>query len=269
MASNSSQFVGDIPEHYDAALGPNIFLGHAEDIVSRAAKLPASQTLELAAGTGIVSRLLRDALPPTTTLTVTDLNPPMLAVAARKFRPDELVRFQTADAMQLPFDDHAFDLVVCQFGVMFFSDKPASFRETRRVLRNGGCYLLSAWGTLADNPFARIAHEAVLECFPNNPPGFYQTPFSYADAQTALGDLRAAGFSSVIHEIVRLTRAVQDLQAFARGLVFGNPLIDEIRQRGGVHPDDVASNIERRLRAAWGAEPVTMPLLAHIYCATA
>jgi SAM-dependent methyltransferase len=78
--------------------------------------------LELAAGTGIVTRRLRDLLPREARLVATDLKPPMLEVARGKFRPDETVEFQPADATALPFPNASFDSVVCQFGVMFFPD---------------------------------------------------------------------------------------------------------------------------------------------------
>jgi SAM-dependent methyltransferase len=76
--------------------------------------------LETGAGTGIVTRRLRDLLPATAWLIATDLNPPMLDIARKKFRADEPIEFEHADAMALPFADGSFDAVVCQFGVMFF-----------------------------------------------------------------------------------------------------------------------------------------------------
>jgi len=80
--------------------------------------------LETAAGTGIVTRKLRDALAKDARLTATDLNPPMLEVARAKFRAGEQVEFQPADATALPFADGSFDAVMCQFGIMFFRTRP-------------------------------------------------------------------------------------------------------------------------------------------------
>lgn len=267
MSTAASQFVGDIPVFYDRNLGPNIFEGYAADIARRAVALSPANVLELAAGTGIVSRKLRDALPAAVKLTITDLNAPMLDVARGKFRAGENVDFSTADAMSLPFPDGAFDLIVCQFGVMFFPDKVASFREALRVLRPGGAYLFNTWGTWTENPFAQITHRLVEETFPDNPPGFYRVPFSYADGPAGIADLKAAGFSSATHEAVPLTRNVTDLNAFAQGLVRGNPMIDEINKRPGADAAKLAATLESRLRAAWGAEPATMPLNANIFLA--
>ena len=116
MTGESSGYVGSIPQHYDRNLGPLLFTEYAADIAHRVARLNPRRVLETAAGTGIVTRALRDALPATASLTATDLNAPMLDIAATKFRPGEAVEFRAADAMALPFDDASFDAIVCQFG---------------------------------------------------------------------------------------------------------------------------------------------------------
>lgn len=265
MNNTASQFVGDIPKNYDNGLGPNIFHDYAEDLARRAGASEAGSVLELAAGTGIVSRKLRDALAPATRLVVTDLNSPMLEVARGKFRDDEGVEFNPADAMALPFGDLEFDLIVCQFGVMFFPDKIASYREAARVLRPGGRYIFNTWGSMAANPFSEVAHDATARFFPDNPPGFYRVPFSYSDPEIVKADLRAAGWVDVEHDTVPLRKTVTDLDGFARGIVFGNPLIDEIKQRGGVDAGDVMAAIIEAFQDRLGPEPITIPLEATVF----
>ena len=176
--SNDASFVGNIPEHYDRGLGPIIFVDYATDIARREAACNPGRVLEIAAGTGIVTRQLRDQLPAQVRLTATDLNPPMLEVARAKFRPDEDVDFRPADAAALPFPDHSFDAVVCQFGVMFFPEKDKSYREIHRVLATGGRYLFNVWDSHRYNDFGRIVHEVVGSFFPGDPPQFYKVPFS-------------------------------------------------------------------------------------------
>jgi ubiquinone/menaquinone biosynthesis C-methylase UbiE len=265
VTTEASQFVGDIPETYDRCLGPIIFEDYARDLARRAAAMRPARVLELAAGTGVASRKLRDVLPKETHLTVTDLNAPMLEVARAKFNSDENVAFVTADAMQLDFPDNEFDLIVCQFGVMFFPDKVAAFREAHRVLRSGGAYIFNTWRPLTENPFANIADDATAQFFPDDPPQFYKAPFSYPEPETVCADVSAAGFVKIEHDAVNLTKPVTDWRHFAHGLVYGNPLIDEIRRRGGVDADEVMRAIEAELRARHGAEPTSMPLRATVF----
>lgn len=145
MTAETARFVGDIPAQYARGLGPVIFEDYAADIARRTAVNAPRAVLETAAGTGIVTRKLRDALGADALLTATDLNEPMLDVARQKFRAGEQVTFQAVDAMALPFPDNAYDAIVCQFGLMFFPDKDAAHREARRVLKEGGRYLFSVW----------------------------------------------------------------------------------------------------------------------------
>jgi ubiquinone/menaquinone biosynthesis C-methylase UbiE len=141
MTGDAAGYIGSIPEHYDRNLGPLLFIDYAADISDRVAACSPARVLETAAGTGIVTRQLRDRLPAGVHLTAIDLNPPMLEIARTKFQASEEVEFRPADATALPFADSSFDAVACQFGVMFFPDKNKSYREVYRVLAAGGHYL--------------------------------------------------------------------------------------------------------------------------------
>ena len=158
MSDETTGFVGSIPEHYDRALGPIFFTDYAEHTARLVAGYAPSRVLETGAGTGIVTRRLRDLLPATTMLIATDLNPPMLDVAQKKFRSGQPIEFRQADAMALPFADGSFDAVVCQFSAQFFPDKEKSYREAYRVLVRGGRYVFSVWDG-GYNRHARIADE--------------------------------------------------------------------------------------------------------------
>ena len=260
MDNNAAEFVGSIPEQYDRGLGPVIFVDCATDIARRVAAGHPARVLETAAGTGIVTRALRDALPAGAQLTATDLNPPMLEVARRKFAAAEAVQFQPADAQALPFADASFDAVVCQFGVMFFPDKDKAYREVRRVLTPGGQFLFNVWDGFDNNPFGQIAYDVISRIFPAEPPQFYKVPFSYP-FEPAKDSLVAAGFTDVTGTVLKFDKAIPDLDAFARGMVYGNPVVDQIRARGRVDPDQVVKDLIDAFRAAFG-EPAQMPLQA-------
>ncbi len=266
--SNDASFIGNIPEHYDRGLGPVIFADYAADIARRAAACNPARVLETAAGTGIVTRRLRDLLPAGASLTATDLNPPMLEVAQTKFRPDEHVNFRPADATALPFPDGSFDAVVCQFGVMFFPEKDKAYREVDRVLAPGGHYLFSVWDAHRYNPFGRIAHEVAGSFFPSDPPQFYRVPFSYCQIDPIKESLMDAGFTGIEIAVLGLEKEIPDTARFATGVVCGNPLIDQIRARGGVDPDRVVEAVTQALRAELGPGPARMTLQAIIFSAT-
>lgn len=265
MSEQSSQFIGSIPENYDRGLGPHIFHDYAEDLARRAADIGPTDVLEIASGTGIVTRKLRDYLPSAARLVATDLNPPMLDVAQEKFDQGEKVEFKPADAVALPFEDSTFDLIVCQFGVMFFPNKPRAFSEAKRVLRSGGRYLFNVWGSLMENPYAEITQNVVTQFFPDDPPGFYKVPFGYSDQSIVLSDMEAGGLKDLRCETITLNKEVADWELFAHGIVFGNPIIDEINSRNGVQAEEIEQAILSALRDRFDQEPTIMPLLATVY----
>jgi SAM-dependent methyltransferase len=189
----------------------------------------------------------------------------MLEVARAKFGLGEQVEFQPADATVLPFPEGAFDAVVCQFGLMFFPDRPVSCCEARRVLAPGGRYVFSVWDSHRHNPFGRIAYEAVATFFPADPPQFYRVPFSCHEIDPIKEWLIEAGFADIRMAVVRLEKEIPEAAAFARGIVHGNPLIDQIRARGGVDPDRVVDAVTAALHLEFGADPGRMPLQAIVF----
>ncbi len=116
MTGRDTVFAGSIPAIYDRCMVPLIFAPYAALVAERAKAFGPKRILETAAGTGVVTEALHRALPDAE-IVATDLNPPMLEQAARRVSAGT-VHFHHADALDLPFDDGSFDLVVCQFGVM-------------------------------------------------------------------------------------------------------------------------------------------------------
>lgn len=260
MDDNASRFVGSIPENYDTGLGPHIFEPYARDLASRIAALAPETVLELAAGTGIVSRRIRDALPVASRLTITDLNQPMLEVARAKFNADELVEFEAVDACRLPYADMGFDLVASQFGVMFFPDKAAHFAEVHRVLKPGGSYVFNVWGPWTDNPFAELTYEMTEALYPDDPPAFYKVPFGYHDVSEIERALSSGGFADVRVENVRCSSPIASVVNFSRGLIFGNPVSAEIVERGG-DCEEIRQVLEQNLRDQLGGQLDLMALV--------
>jgi SAM-dependent methyltransferase len=227
--TNDAAFSGSIPAIYDQYLGPLLFTAYGEELANRIAALAPGRILETAAGTGIVTELVRRAVPDAE-LVETDLKPSMLDVAAKRIGSE--TDLFVANAQQLPFADQSFDCVYCQFGIMFFPDKVQGNREAHRVLRDGGTYVLAIWDSLDRNPVSRAVADAAARLNPADPPAFLtRGPFSYTDHDRVITDLHDGGFDDVSIEAVERTSRV-DAEAAAKGLVMGSPLRLELEERG-------------------------------------
>lgn len=264
MQATDTVFAGSIPELYDRCLGPFLFEPYADDLAARAVALRPRRILETAAGTGIVTAALAAALPQAE-IVATDLNADMLRVAEAKLGSAR-VAFAPADAQSLPFPDGSFDLVVCQFGAMFFPDRVAAYREARRVLAPGGVFLFNVWDRLEANPASQAVAEAVAALFPDDPPSFLnRVPFGYHDKAAVEADLRAAGFARVEVETVA-KRSRGSAGEVAPGLCQGSPLRAEIEARA---PDrlEEASQAALACLVSRHGDPVDAAMSAHVFTA--
>ena len=268
MAETHAQFTGSIPELYDRHLGPVIFEPYALDLARRVAARATGPVLETACGTGILTRQLRTQLPPSIHLTATDLNQPMIDYARAKLGESAQVAWQQADAAALPFPTASFAAVACQFGLMFVPDKPAAFREARRVLKDGGVFAFNVWDSLAHNPYARITHETIGKFFPNNPPTFFQVPFGFYDFDVLRNLLTAHGFDQIEIAQVQLEAHSSSAESLAVGFVKGSPVSNAIQERGGSF-DDIVAAVAAALAHEGGDRPFRSTMQAVIVTARA
>jgi SAM-dependent methyltransferase len=224
--------------------------------------------LELAAGTGVVTRALASALPPDVSIVATDLNQAMLDHAASMGTSRPVV-WRQADAMELPFPDGAFDAVVCQFGVMFFPDKARAFAEARRVLRPGGAFVFNVWGALDENEFADVITTALASVFPADPPRFYaRVPYAYFDHGVIARDLAGGGFSATPgFEIVEARSRAASARDAAIALCQGSPLRSEIEQRGAPGLAQATDAAAEAIARRFGRGPVDGKIRAHVVVA--
>jgi SAM-dependent methyltransferase len=258
-------FAGSIPKLYNTYLVPLIFEPYAADLAKRLGSRPLSRVLEVAAGTGVVTRALAAALPEKVGIVATDLNQAMLDQAAA-VGTRRAVEWRQADAMRLPFGDGTFDAVVCQFGVMFFPEKSRAFAEARRVLRPGGVFLFNLWDRIAENEFADTVTRALESVFPKDPPRFLaRTPHGYHDRRTIERDLASGGFAGAprIETVAARSRATSP-RVPATAYCQGTPLRNEIEARDasrlGEATDVAAEAIGRR----FGRSAVDGKIQAHI-----
>ena len=248
--NNDLAFAGSIPALYERLLVPLIFQPYAEDLAARVAASKPARVLELAAGTGVVTRALAARLPASTQILATDLNPAMLEEAARQpiARP---VDWQQADACAPPFAHSSFDAVLCQFGVMFFPDRVQAYAEARRMLAPGGVLWFNSWDAIEHNEFADAITRELAQLFPSSPPRFLaRTPHGYHDGARIEADLAAAGFGDVRIEVLAARSRADSPGVPAVAYCQGTPLRGEIEAQGGealaLATQDATAAIARR-----------------------
>jgi ubiquinone/menaquinone biosynthesis C-methylase UbiE len=264
VSSSAAEFSGSVPAFYDLYLGPVLFEPYAGDLVSRLPTGAGLRVLEIACGTGIVTRRLQEALPDSP-IVATDLNEAMTDYARAAVSAPGIV-WQQADAQALEFDDGSFDVVVCQFGVMFLPDKVQGFREAHRVLASEGVLLANVWHSLEANPANGAIHAALASLFPADPPRFMETPYGYHEAERIRADMMEAGWNDVQLEDVCLQGLGPAAADFALGYTLGSPLAHELAERGA-NPDEVALVLTDALIPIGGDRPFKPPLAATVITA--
>ena len=248
-----------MPEAYEKWLAPAVFRPFAVDLARRVADRSPRRVLELAAGTGVLTRELVTAAP-SASVTATDFNPAMVDYGRQRVPAAE---WRQADAMALPYGAAEFDLVVCQFGVMFFPDKRLAFTEARRVLTPGGTLLMSTWATVDTHDFQAALVAGLERVFPADPPSFMvSVPHGYSDPEVAAADLRAGGMECVGVDTVTLEGQAASAAELATGFCTGTPLRAEIEARGDLAATTLV--IGREMEARLGSGPVTGRMRAHL-----
>jgi ubiquinone/menaquinone biosynthesis C-methylase UbiE len=263
-SSSDAAFGGLIAALYEQRLVPLIFEPYAGDLAARAEALRPGRVLEIAAGTGVVTRRLARLLPTDVEIVATDLNVPMLdqATAMGTTRP---VQWRQADAMQLPFDDASFDLVVCQHGVMFFPDRHKAYMEARRVLKPGGTLLFNAWDRIEHNQFADVVTNALAAVFPDDPPRFLaRVPHGYYDKGVIAAELAAAGFTAPRIETLAARSRADTARIPAIAYCQGTPLRNEIAARDPARMAEATQAATDAIARRFGEGPVNGKIQAHV-----
>jgi len=263
-------FAGSVPDAYERHLVPLIFQVYADDLARRVHDHGPGSVLEVAAGTGVATRAMTASLGPSVRITASDLNPAMIDTAMRP-RASRLASWCAADALHLPFPDDTFDVVACQFGVMFFPDRIRGYAEVRRVLRPRGVFVFNVWDEIAANDFAAVVNDAVAEVHPEDPPRFMaRTPHGYHDTTAIRDDLSTAGFT-VPADIEHVEHRSHGATAEEVALAFcrGTPLRNELEQRDPARWDAATDRATQRLRERFGPVDLDGHMAAFVVTAVA
>jgi ubiquinone/menaquinone biosynthesis C-methylase UbiE len=268
MATTDKLFAGSIPEIYDRFLVPLIFEPYARDLAARLAELKPRDVLEIAAGTGALTRAIASTLPALARIVATDLNQPMLDHAAARQPGDGRITWRQADALALPFADQSFDVAACQFGVMFFPDRVQGYKEARRVLKPGGRLIFNVWDRIAENEFADVVTEALAAVFPQDPPRFMaRTPHGYHDLDKIRAELMAAGFASIAIATLDETSRAPSPRDVAIAYCQGTPLRNEIAVRDAARLEEATQAAADALARRFGAGAIAGRIRAHVVTA--
>ncbi len=269
MSANDKTFTGSIPDIYDDHLVPLIFEVYADDLARRVMDGPADHVLETAAGSGVVTRALAPLLAENARYVVSDLNPPMLVRAQDRQPDNSRIHWQQADALALPFENDQFDVVACQFGAMFFPDKPKGYAEARRVMRPGGRFIFNVWDHIQSNEFADIVTRVACQLLPEDPPEFLaRTPHGHYDTDQIRSDLSTAGFSNIDIETVTKTSTSPTASGPAVGYVQGTPLRNEIEKHGAEMLKAVTRAATDEIELLYGAGPVSAKIQGFVITAS-
>ena len=265
--SKTTAFSGNIALNYDEYLGPLLFENYATDMARRVGLLQPSKVLEVACGTGRLTKQLLETLSSNASLVATDISVAMLNLAIDKIGEGPKVQWIVADSMSLPFDDGSFDCVADQFGVMFYSDRVKAYQETFRVLEDGGTFIFNSWDIMSNNPVVMFVKELMEEYFPVNPPSFYNLPFSYFDQAVIKADLIKGGFSDINIKVLQANGYSASSYEAAKGLLEGTPMYNGIAEQCADLLPELIETLSDRLAEVYGASDLNVPLQALIITA--
>ena len=258
----TAAFSGSIPANYERYLGPFLFEPYALDLVSRLQDKKYDNILEIACGTGRVTKHLANSVK-FDAITATDLNPDMISVAKDMVNNDS-IKWMPADAMSLPFNDSSFDLVVMQFGIMFFPDKEKGLSEAYRVLKPGGKFIYSTWNKAETNEAIHEGRVIIESYFGDDPPIFYNVPFSMYDDRELTSLTRRAGFKSITTTLVKKEGISPSAADLAKGMVEGNPVYLAILEKAPSLLNTIKEHIQKAIAEKFGDKPVKSPLQAWV-----
>ncbi|MBO9672828.1 MAG: methyltransferase domain-containing protein [Sphingobacteriaceae bacterium] len=258
----SANLPGGTATHYDEFFGPLFFEPYAIEVAKRIHSIPVSVVLEIAAGTGRVTRHIREHIPYSAKLIASDISDEMLVVAKKKLSHFD-IDWQSIDAQQLPFNDNSIDLIVCCFGYMFVPDKPKAFAEAYRVLKPGGMFLFTTWDKLENNAASYTVRSIAMKYLDGwSLPESHNLATSMNNEAIITPLLKDAGFAKISIEKVKLFSVSPTAKEAACGLVEWGPVYEEIKKHNPDCIDEIKIKVEKELAEKFGAAPMIAPISA-------
>ena len=264
MSHKEFKFTGSGAANYDQYLGSMLFEPAAIQVMPFLHKPGAEAILEIAGGTGRLTRHLLNKFPPPIRLIATDLNHDMLEIAKQRINHDA-VEYSPEDAQNLSFADTSFDLVVCQFGLMFLSDKPKGAQEAYRVLKPRGLYFFSTWERVEEIPMLDlIFNQVLLPAMSDADPARFLVPFSMYDPNMLQTLLQDAGFKSIQYNKIKFQSGQTNAETIVTGLFSKHSIGAGIRQTDPEKFDHIKTEMETKIKQQFGNGTFSFELAAHL-----
>lgn len=268
MKEKAIVFNGSVAQNYDDCLGPFVFEPFALDLLERIDTTKTGAVLELACGTGRVTKHLTEKLPVTSIVMATDLNAGMIAVAKEKVL-SPAVKWATVDMTNIPFDENNFDLIVCQFGLMFAPDKLKALIEIRRVLKEGGKLIFNTWDSIENNKIWQTTNDIVNSFLSDAPTTIFKDgPFAMHDEKAVLQLLEQAGFNNSSVASVNKTGQISTAALAAKGFIQGLPVLNTIREKIPASLPAILKAVEKEYVQQFSDQPLKAALQAWVFEAT-
>lgn len=258
------KFTGEDAENYDRYLGPMLFEPYGSYLASQIETTGLQSVLEIASGTGRVTRHIRKALPSNVSLNATDISADMLNVAKREL-DNEGIMFGVEDAQQLSFADNMFDLVICQFGMMFLPDQRKGFAEILRVLKPGGRFMFFTWENTLKLPlFKLLINDLILPHFKDEDTGRFFVPFSLHDPAMLKDFMTTAGFKDVEVDRIVLPSSAPSVEHIVEGLFMKHRLGREVMAKDLSAVEPIAKELAAEIAKQFGTEKPNFDLAAFL-----
>jgi len=258
---------GTPAEIYEQHMVPAIFARWAPDLVEAARVRPGGRALDVACGTGAVTRILSERVGPAGAVVALHINPGMLA-AARVAAPARNIEWREGSAVSLPIPDGTFDHVLCQQGLQFFPDKPAALAEMRRVLKPGGRLALACWRSVEHMPGYLALEQALARRI--GPEKAALPPFALGDGENIRRLVIGAGFREVTIRVDAKMIRFQSAEHMVRAVFAGAPsMMGALAEQGTGVLDAIVAEVTEATRAYIDDEGWAIPAVSHIVAAAA
>lgn len=262
------QIQGSGPQAYEDQKVPSMFRPLAEATLRKVDVPKGVRVIDVACGTGIVSRLVAERVGGSGSVIGVDLNSAMIAVAEKTTDSSgATIEWKQGDVTALLFPDASFDVAFCQQGLQYFPDKVAALKEIRRVLKPGGMLALTVWsevpklgGAISDALGQYVNAEAAKKAL---------APFAFRDIDVIKPLFVEAGFSEIQAEILAVDRVLDPTDISIPAEIVSSGFTDDVEKLDADTRKAMVDGVGEALKEYRTDSGFSIPQRTHLIRATA